>query len=358
MRILYGVQGTGQGHISRARAMAKELARYPELDVTWLFTGRSKSRLFDMECFGDFEWRSGLTFASREGKLHYLDTLRTNNIPAFIRDVIQLDLSSYDLMISDYEPVTAWAAKLRGRECIGIGHQYAFDGSSPVAKANGLSKTIMRLFAPTTRSVGLHWYPFSQSICPPIIDLPETVPTTGNHVLVYLPFENQKTVTQWLQTHPEVEFRQYSPEVQSETLTNVTTCPTDYQGFKYDLANCKGVICNSGFELISECLQWGKPVLTFPMRGQMEQSSNALALDQLGLANVCDTLDPEALSAFLQNLRQQSSINFPNVAATLARWIRAGATDSPTSLAADLWRGVRISALNAPQEQTSKAVAA
>lgn len=358
MRILYGVQGTGQGHISRARAMAKELARYPELDVTWLFSGRSKSRLFDMECFGDYAWRRGLTFASREGKLHYLDTLRANNAPAFIRDVIQLDLGSYDLIISDYEPVTAWAAKLRGRECIGIGHQYAFDGSSPVAKANGLSKTIMRLFAPTTRSVGLHWYPFSQSICPPIIDLPETVPTTGNHVLVYLPFENQKTVTQWLQTHPEVEFRQYSPEVQSETLTNVTTCPTDYQGFKYDLANCKGVICNSGFELISECLQWGKPVLTFPMRGQMEQSSNALALDQLGLANVCDTLDPEALSAFLQNLRQQSSINFPNVAATLARWIRAGATDSPTSLAADLWRGVRISALNAPQEQTSKAVAA
>ncbi len=62
MRILYGVQATGNGHISRARAMAKALSAYPDLKVTWLFSGRPKERLFDMELFGDYECRICLTF--------------------------------------------------------------------------------------------------------------------------------------------------------------------------------------------------------------------------------------------------------------------------------------------------------
>ena len=65
MNILYGVQGTGQGHISRARAMAAALHRHG-VTVTWLFSGRSRQALFDMDCFGDFQHRRGLTFATRD----------------------------------------------------------------------------------------------------------------------------------------------------------------------------------------------------------------------------------------------------------------------------------------------------
>ena len=51
-------------------------------------------------------------------------------------------------------------------------------------------------------------------------------------------------------------------------------------GFEHGQAvrGCAGVVCNSGFELISECLQLGKTVLTRPVLGQMEQMSNAFAL--------------------------------------------------------------------------------
>ena len=357
MRILYGVQGTGQGHISRARAMARELKLYPELDVTWLFSGRSRNRLFDMDIFGEFEWRRGLTFASREGRLHYGDTVRTNNLFSFVRDVWSLDLDSYDLIISDYEPVTAWAAKLKGRRSIGLGHQYAFDGSSPVTGANPISKQVMRYFAPVSESIGLHWYPYGHQICPPIIDLPSIQTLTDRHVLVYLPFENQNTVTEWLQQRPDILFKQYSPDVDNSTAGNVQRCTTDYAGFKYDLSTCRGVVCNSGFELISECLQWGKPVLTFPMRGQMEQLSNALALDQLNLAMVSDTLDSEALSRFLDNLREHCSINYPNVAQALALWIRDGANKPPSEVARGLWRGVRIPSIASIHTQQTRVLA-
>lgn len=40
MRILYGVQGTGNGHLSRARVMAKALMKQ-DIEVDFLFRGVS-----------------------------------------------------------------------------------------------------------------------------------------------------------------------------------------------------------------------------------------------------------------------------------------------------------------------------
>ncbi len=109
-RILYAVQGTGNGHISRARVMAPKL-RQAGFDVTFLFSGRSRGALFEMEIFDDFLWREGLTFAVSGGRIRYLETALKNNLLRFINDIRTLDLSSYDLIISDYEPVTSWAAR-------------------------------------------------------------------------------------------------------------------------------------------------------------------------------------------------------------------------------------------------------
>ncbi|MGB2361662.1 MAG: glycosyltransferase family protein, partial [Luminiphilus sp.] len=126
MRILYGVQATGQGHISRARAMAQAFKQHPDVDVTWLFSGRPRERLFDMGPFGDFQHRAGLTFVTEAGRLRYRKTIMANRYWQFIRDVQRLDVTAYDLVVTDYEPVTAWAGKLKGQSVLGIGHQYAF----------------------------------------------------------------------------------------------------------------------------------------------------------------------------------------------------------------------------------------
>ena len=67
MRILYGVQGTGNGHLTRARIMAKALAA-AGAEVDWVFSGRPKEKFFDMEAFGDYQVYRGLTFATQSGK--------------------------------------------------------------------------------------------------------------------------------------------------------------------------------------------------------------------------------------------------------------------------------------------------
>lgn len=336
MKILYGVQGTGQGHISRSRAMASELAQWP-VEVTWLFSGRPRDDFFDMEVFGDFQHRRGLSFTAKAGRVRYGATVASNNLPQLLSEARQLKLDDYDLIISDYEPVVAQAAQRAKRKIIGIGHQYAFGNDTPRAGASWLQEQIMRRFAPVDVPVGLHWFPYANNVMPPILDLPDLTIERGDHMLVYLPFEDQTEVTRILQQYPNQKFVQYSPALSGDIRGNVSRYKADVHGFKRHLATSAGVICNSGFELISECLQWHKPILTKPLNGQMEQHSNALALKQLGFATTTREFDEEALGQWLSSPRTVPDIVFPNVAGLLARWLATGCNIPVSRLGERLW---------------------
>lgn len=337
MKILYGVQATGQGHISRARAMAEAFSRL-DAEVTWLFSGRDRAGLFDMQPFGDFEHRRGLTFTTVAGRISRARTLLDNNVFEFLADVRRLDLDAYDLIVTDYEPVVAWAARRAGRDCIGIGHQYAFGPNTPIRGGTPTMELIMRRFAPVAIPLGLHWYPYADNVLPPILDLPPRLAQTADHVLVYLPFESQDAVTALLRQFPGQRFLQYVGKLPPAVMGNVVRKPASIIHFKQGLASARGVICNSGFELISECLQWQKPVLTKPLRGQMEQLSNAFALELLGYARVAESLSEEALARWLEQPVASPGVYFPDVAQTLAHWLAEGCAEEVASLSAVLWR--------------------
>lgn len=338
MRILYGVQATGNGHISRARAMAKALAVYPDIEVTWLFSGRTKERLLDMDRFGAYEHRRGLTFVTEGGTVRYLKTLLSNNYLMFLKDVLALSLKDFDLIVTDYEPVTAWAGIIKRRPVIGIGHQYSFGKHTPQNGSSFLQRSIMSRFAPTARGIGLHWHPFDTTTVPPILDLPEFESChTSPYILVYLPFEDQSVVTEWLNGFQGHKFIQYSADLADDQQGNVTRRKASFERFKSDLAGSSGVICNSGFELISECLQWRKPVLTRPLARQMEQLSNAAALEQLGYATAMDDLDSHVASRWLDNLPTAPNVSFPDVSRSLADWLAHGAEEPISQLSKELW---------------------
>ena len=61
MKILYGIQGTGNGHITRARVMAKAF-KQRNVEVDYLFSGRPADQYFDMDVFGDYRVFEGVTF--------------------------------------------------------------------------------------------------------------------------------------------------------------------------------------------------------------------------------------------------------------------------------------------------------
>ena len=338
MRSLYGVQGTGNGHISRARAMSKALAAYPDLKVTWLFSGRRKENLFDMDLFGEYEHREGLTFVTEGGSVKYWKTLLSNNYLVFLKDVLALNLKDFDLIVTDYEPVTAWAGLIKKRPVIGIGHQYAFGEHTPKNGGTFLQRNVMSRFAPVKKQVGLHWHPFDKKILPPVLDLPDYESChSSSYILVYLPVEDQAVVTDWLNKFQDHEFVQYSVGLPDDQQGNVARRSASFERFKSDLAGSNGVICNSGFELISECLQWRKPVLTRPLARQMEQLSNAAALEQLGYATVMSNLDSNLASRWLAKLPAAPAIRFPDVSRSLADWLAHGAEKPINHLSEELW---------------------
>ncbi|WP_448553892.1 MJ1255/VC2487 family glycosyltransferase [Thalassotalea montiporae] len=336
MKILFGIQGTGNGHISRARILAKYLTEHG-VDVTYLTSGREREKLFDMEVFGDFMHRKGLTFITKNGKIDYVSTFLENSLLGFYRDIRALSLAEYDLVITDFEPVTAWAGKLQGKPVLGIGHQYAFGENTPLAGESMMAKWIMRNFAPATNAIGLHWHPYSDNVLPPIIDTTLQATDDSDHIVVYLPFENQQQVSAVLNQLPYYRFVQYSPELENGEQGNVSLRKTSYQAFKQDLAGAKAVICNSGFELISECLHLGKPILTKPLNGQMEQHSNALALEQLNYATVIDKITTTKVGDWLAIAKQNEAKPLPNVAKHIVEWLLKGDWQQHQQLGKALW---------------------
>ena len=341
MRIFYGVQGTGNGHISRARAMNYHLRNCPAT-TDFLFSGRERDDYFDMDEFG--HWRSlpGLTFATANGRIQPLKTLRENQLLRFWRDVNALDLSCYDLVIHDFEPVTAWAARRQGLPTIGIGHQYAFSSAIPMEGDSLLSRRLIRHFAPADIHLGLHWHHFDQPILPPIVHLDNAIPVARDDViLVYLGFEAPEAVLQLLHQCPDTHFIYYGKFNAPREEQNVSLRPLSVDGFRRDLHRCRGVVCNAGFELVSEALQLGKKVLVKPLKGQMEQLSNAAALEQLDLGSRMQTLDINKLQQWLCDTRYPLC-HYPDVAGAIVEWILSPNRSTVDELANRLWQQSRL----------------
>lgn len=336
MRILYGVQGTGNGHISRARAMA-EAFRELDVEVDYLFSGRDPERYFDMQAFGQYQCRDGLTFAAGNGRVRFLATLKNNRLGRFWKDVSELDLSPYDLLLTDFEPVTAWAGRLQKKRVIGLGHQYAFHHAVPQHASSILQRAIIRHFAPVDIALGLHWHQFGQEILPPIAPVGNAHgEVQAGQYLVYLPFESVEDVNALLRHFPGYQFCSYHPEATPGQHGHVNWHRPDREGFLRALHEAEGVICNAGFELASEVLQLGRKLLVKPLAGQSEQLSNALALSMLGYAGTMRTLDSARLGNWFASGRSVR-LEYPDVAAAVARWLKDGATASVRDLADRLW---------------------
>src|SRR5690606_36647298 len=108
-------------------------------------------------------------------------------------------------------------------------------------------------------------------------------------------------------------------------------------GFIKDLCSAHGVICNAGFELLSECLHMGLPALAKPVEGQSEQLGNAAALEQLKQASVMYQFERGAIEAWLNDVSRQRAQHYPDVAEALCQWLLAGKWDETQTLVDELW---------------------
>jgi uncharacterized protein (TIGR00661 family) len=341
MRILFGVQATGNGHISRSREVVRNLKAAGH-HVRVILSGRKPELLWGTEVFEPFTALEGLTFVTRRGRLQVLKTARQLDLFRFYSDIRNFDARGTDLVITDFEPITARIARRHRLPSIGFGHQYAFMHNIPVAGCNPVDRFVIRRFAPADVSLGLHWHHFDQPILPPVVPagIPQSGPPARDKYLVYLPFEEIDDIRRLLanfEHHHFFIYHQVSHPADEGHLHLRTFCR---EGFLRDLADSTGVITNAGFELVSEALHLGKKVLVKPLSGQFEQVSNAKALVDLKLGSAMQRLDPEAVDAFIAR-RTARTVRYPDVARLVADWIGAGDWSDPAALSRSAWEQTR-----------------
>jgi uncharacterized protein (TIGR00661 family) len=340
MNILYGVQTTGRGHIFRSKEIISSLKdKGHHLFV--ILSGRGSELAFEEKIFSPGKYYKGLTFITENGKVKYLKTGKHLGMRKFYRDISEFDPSGYDLVITDFEPISARIAWRNHITSLGIGRQYAFMQNIPKAKGYLLSRFIIRYFAPVDIPVGLHWSHFNQNILPPIIkgDLIGDREVIDNKILVYLPFEEDRLVIDELSrvTKKYNFFVYLKTDEEKNYGRNVFLRKYSRENFINDLKECNGVICNSGFSLLSEALHLGKPILTKPLMTQIEQESNALAIRELGLGSVMEQLSFKDIEKWLSNRKPITPMKFPNVVDPLADWIDSGMKQDISSMVGEIW---------------------
>jgi uncharacterized protein (TIGR00661 family) len=344
LKILYGVQGTGNGHIARTRALLPAL-KNKDVEIDFVFSGRSEEDFFDMQEFGNYRVFRGLTLIYKRGRLEIMKTVLGNNLFTFIGDVISLNMANYDLVISDFEPITAWSTRLKGKPCVALSHQCAFEYDIPKAQGYWGSKLIMKIFAPAKTKIGFHYDHFNQPVLPPLVSATAKVHERSGTILVYMGFEAVEDIVSFLSGFTGISFEVFAKVDKRQERGNITINPLSVDGFHQQLVACDGVISNAGFELSSECLVYGKKLLVKPLSGQYEQSCNVVALEMMGRATAMDSLDREVLKEWLKQPTERPII-FPKVADALASWIVNPDRGDIETLAQKIWGEYQSLAIN------------
>ena len=335
MKILYGVQGTGNGHMARTKALLPELKK-SGAQIDFVFSGRKQEDFFDMQEFGQYRLFSGLTLFCYRGRMQLFKTITKNNFVKFVMDVIRLDISNYDLVISDFEPITSWSAKLHNVDCIELSHQSAFNYDIPKEKGYFFSKILMKIFSPNKTKVGFHYHHFNQPILPPLITRSSETIQNKKTIVVYMGFEELEDVVKLVEPFSDFEFSIFAKVEKSKTIGHIKINPLSHDEFHLQLNKCEGVICNAGFELSSEALHIGKKLLVKPISGQYEQLCNVVALEKLGKGMSMTNLDQNILKEWL-NTELPEPINYPLVAGPLANWLLNPNRCSLEKLSQEIW---------------------
>lgn len=292
MKILYAIQGTGNGHLARATEIVPVLQKIGETDV--LVSGTQgflklpfpvRYRLY------------GLSFIfGKKGGVNIFKTLTSLKPFRFIRDLIQLPVKRYDLVISDFEPVSAWSCRLKGKRCIGLSHQNAvLHPKAPKSGSyNSFGRFILKHYAPAHEKYGFHFRQLDHFNFTPVLrqEIRNAKPKNKGHYTVYLPAFSDEEIKPLLLTFTDISWEVFSKCVEKKYYTdNITFYPISSKKFIRSFLKCKGILCNAGFETPAEAIYMGKKLCVLPMKNQYEQVCNASFLSDMGIKVIWSKTD-------------------------------------------------------------------
>ncbi len=312
MKILYAIQGTGNGHVSRAYEVVPELQKYGKVDL--LLSGN--------QCDIELPWKvkyrfHGLSFIfGKKGGIDMLQTMKNAKPIRLLQEIYSVPVRDYDLIINDFEPVVAWACKIRQVPCVSLSHQSAV--LHPYApkpnQVDRLGRFILKNYAPVSESYGFHFKPINDQISTPVIrkDVRNAIPGNDGHYTVYLPSYSDEVIIKRLSAFPNVKWEVFSKH-NKEALKhhNISIQPVNKEKFAKSMLNAKGVLCNAGFETPAETLFLKKKLCVIPMKGQYEQQCNAALLKEMGVPVLSSLSQQESIAQWLSK-DDIVEVNYPN----------------------------------------------
>ncbi|MBK7149606.1 MAG: hypothetical protein IPH78_12510 [Bacteroidetes bacterium] len=304
MKILFGIQATGNGHISRSTEIYKLLKEHPDvqqLDV--LISGGKAQMSLPFEV--NYEYKGLSFYYGKKGKISILKSIGKANFLSVAVGLWNVPFKEYDLIISDFEPISLWGAKIAGVKSVGIGNMYSVTSKKlRRVKGNRTTKFFANVMCPANNKIGMHFQKFDDFIYYPVIraEIRNALVGHGDYTLVYL---NSYSDAELLQFFGNPNFSHKRFVIYSKTAAsiqqvgNCTVKPLNNESFVKDLANCSSVITAAGFQTVSESLYLGKKLFVIPIKKQSEQISNARELAAMGV-RTSDKLDAEEILFWLE----------------------------------------------------------
>jgi uncharacterized protein (TIGR00661 family) len=312
--ILYGVNGEGAGHSTRAKEVLTHLREQGHtLHVASFDRGlRNLGEQFEVtEIFG-------FRFAYVNNRVRYKRTIARNlvTMPQAAKSVRQLKdlIASWKigLVITDFEPLTCHVGHRLGLPIISIDNQHCLTNAvvsypRQYRRDAAAAKLVTRLMTPHADAylvISFFQAPVKKSntfLFPPLLrqEIFEASATQGEHVLVYVT-SPAPALAKVLST-VRGRFIAYGFGREGEEGNIVYKKPS-LEGFFRDLTSAKAIVANSGFSLVTEALHMGKPYLAVPVKRQFEQIFNAYWLQKMGYGGYWEELNKERVESFLYNL--------------------------------------------------------
>jgi uncharacterized protein (TIGR00661 family) len=284
MKIFYAIQATGNGHISRAMELLPHLQEYGAVD---LFLSGANSNL---ALNAPVKYRSkGLSlFYNCSGGLDYWQMVKSYRLLRLRQEIRDLPVEQYDLVINDFEHITAAACARKRIPSVNFGHQASFQSPKTPRpeKKSAAGEFILKNYAKASRYIGLHFQCYDDFIFTPIIkkEIREAEPTDKDYITVYLPSYCEPQLKSIFEKFIHHRFEIFSRQTTQPYQTgNIHFLPIDKELFDQSIIHCSGIITGGGFETPAEALHLGKKVMAIPIRGQYEQQCNAAAMKKLGV---------------------------------------------------------------------------
>jgi len=284
VKILYAIQGTGNGHLSRAVDIVPELKKFGSVD---LFVSGAQA---EVSLPFPVKYRSkGLSFYfGKSGGINFYKTFQQNSSTEVMKEISKFPVDKYDFIVNDFEPITAWAARKREVPIAGLSHQCALLSKKvPKPKVKDpFGEWLLRTYAPVENHIGFHFDNYDKNIFTPVI---RSVITSADrkdkgHYTVYLPAYGDKKLVALFMKFSHLRWHIFSRHTkQPYHLGKISVFPISGEAFVQSVASSAGVICGAGFETPAEVLYLEKKLMVVPMKSQYEQKCNAVALKKLGV---------------------------------------------------------------------------